>query len=238
MIKNKHWGPIQQNLDYVASLIQDGENVLEIGPGNVPFSKATEFCGWVDEEKSRIGKYKNADICSEILPYNNKEFDFVYARHVIEDLWNPIHAIKEITRIAKRGYLETPSPLCEMTKGVDAGSPPYRGYAHHRYFVWNDANVLHLLPKFPIVEHIKVSDESFMERTLENPFHWNTFFYFEGDIPYKLYEMGYEQDFVMFDDSYVIILNNAINAGIQTSNQQLERARTLYEHKQGNTTKG
>jgi len=238
MIKNKYWGPIQQNLDYVASLVQNGDNVLEIGPGDIPFSKATEFCGWVDEEKARLGKYKNADICSEILPYKNKEFDFVYARHVIEDLWNPIHAIKEISRIAKRGYLETPSPLCEMSKGVDGGDPPYRGYSHHRYFVWNDSNVLHLLPKFPIVEHMKVSNESVMEQGLENPFSWNTYFYFEGDIQYKFYQMGYEQDFVMYDNSYFTIINNAIHAGMQTSKQQLERVRTFYEHSQRNTTKG
>jgi len=231
MLTNKYWEPIQENLNYISSLIQDGDKVLEIGPGAKPFSKATEFCGWTNEEKSRLGKYKTADASSERLPYENKEFDFVYCRHVIEDLWNPINAIKEITRIAKRGYIETPSPLCEMTRGVDGGTnPPFRGYAHHRYIVWNDANVLNILPKFPIIEHAKFRDENAIEQALKNSFYWCTFFYFENDIHYKLHEMGREQDFVFYNDSYFKIINNAINAGIQNSNQQIERIKTWIEN--------
>jgi hypothetical protein len=53
-------GPIQKNLNYISSLIQDGDKVLEIGPGAKPFSKATEFCGWTMEEESRLGKYKTS----------------------------------------------------------------------------------------------------------------------------------------------------------------------------------
>lgn len=227
MIKNKYWLPIQENLDYLSSLIQDGDKVLEIGPGHIPFSKATEFCGWTNEEQTRLGKYKTADASTEMLPYKNKEFDFVYCRHVIEDLWNPINAIKEITRIAKRGYIETPSPLCEMTRGIDAGNNiSWRGYVHHRYIVWNDSNVLNILPKFPIIEHAKFPNENAMEQVLENPFHWCTFFYFEDNINYKLHEMGREQNFVFYDNSYFKIIYNAINAGIKNSNQQIERIKT------------
>ena len=237
MLTNKYWGPIQENLDYISSLVKDGDNVLEIGPGNKPFSKATEFCGWTNEEQSRLGKYKVADVSKEMLPYKNKEFDFVYCRHVLEDLWNPINAIKEITRIAKRGYMETPSPLCEMTKGVDGGNnTPWRGYAHHRYIIWNDSNVLHILPKFPIIEHVKFQDESVMEQMLKNPFHWCTFFSFEDTIHYKLHEMGLEQDFTFIDDSYLKIINNAINTGIQNSNQQIEKVSQYYANKNRTAT--
>jgi len=231
MLTNKYWEPIQENLDYISSLIQDGDKVLEIGPGTQPFSKATEFCGWTSEEQSRLGKYKTADASKEMLPYKDKEFDFVYCRHVIEDLWNPVNAIKEISRIAKRGYIETPSPLCEMTRGVDASNIPWRGYAHHRYVVWNDSNVLNILPKFPIIEHSKFPNESVMEQMLKNPFHWCTFFYFEDNINYKLHEMGREQDFTFIDNSYFTIINNAINTGIQNSNQQLERIKTWIKNR-------
>src|SRR6056300_1540688 len=211
---NKYHGPIQENLNYIESLVKDGAKVLEIGPGQIPFSKATDFCGWTMEEKGRLQNYKIADASSEMLPYQNKEFDFLYCRHVIEDLWNPVHALKEISRIAKEGYIETPSALCEMTKDVDGGKQvPWRGYSHHRYIIWNDNGVLNVLPKFPIVEHINFNNEKKLETILEDPFYWCTFYHFKEDVKYKLFNMGREQDFRMFDNSYA----NLITMGIQKS---------------------
>ena len=215
MIKNKYHGPIQKNLNYIESLIKDGAKVLEIGPGHSPFSKATDFCGWTMEEKGRLPNYKTADASTEKLPYEDKEFDFVYCRHVIEDLWNPVNALKEISRITKAGYIETPSALCEMSKDVDGGTNvPYRGYNHHRYIVWNDRGTLNILPKFPIIEYIKFEEEK-LQKLLEDPFNWCTFYHFEKDIKYKLYEMGHEQDFVMFDNSYPLIIKKAMNESIE-----------------------
>jgi ubiquinone/menaquinone biosynthesis C-methylase UbiE len=215
MIKNKYHGPIQKNLNYIESLIKDGAKVLEIGPGHLPFSKATYFCGWTMEEKGRLPNYKTADASTEKLPYKDKEFDFVYCRHVIEDLWNPVNALKEISRITKAGYIETPSALCEMSKDVDGGTNvPYRGYNHHRYIVWNDRGTLNILPKFPIIEYIKFEEEK-LQQLLEDPFNWCTFYHFEKDIKYKLYEMGHEQDFVMFNNSYPLIIKKAMNESIE-----------------------
>jgi ubiquinone/menaquinone biosynthesis C-methylase UbiE len=215
MIKNKYHGPIQKNLNYIESLIKDGAKVLEIGPGHLPFSKATYFCGWTMEEKGRLPNYKTADASTEKLPYEDKEFDFVYCRHVIEDLWNPVNALKEISRITKAGYIETPSALCEMSKDVDGGTNvPYRGYNHHRYIVWNDRGTLNILPKFPIIEYIKFEEEK-LQQLLEDPFNWCTFYHFEKDIKYKLYEMGHEQDFVMFNNSYPLIIKKAMNESIE-----------------------
>jgi hypothetical protein len=156
MPDKKYHGAIVEVLDHVKSLIKDGAKVLEIGPGHVPFSKATHFCGWTLEEKSKLQNYKVANVSVDVLPYSNKEFDFVYCRHVIEDLWNPSHCLNEISRVAKEGWIETPSPLCEMTKNVDGSesvTTPWRGYAHHRYMVWNDNDVLKILPKFPMVDY-------------------------------------------------------------------------------------
>jgi ubiquinone/menaquinone biosynthesis C-methylase UbiE len=50
------------------------------------------------------------------LPYEDKEFDFVYCRHVLEDLIYPFRVIKEMQRVAKAGYIETPSPMAELKK--------------------------------------------------------------------------------------------------------------------------
>jgi ubiquinone/menaquinone biosynthesis C-methylase UbiE len=173
MPDKKYHGAIVEVLDHVKSLIKDGAKVLEIGPGHVPFSKATHFCGWTLEEKSKLQNYKVANVSVDVLPYSNKEFDFVYCRHVIEDLWNPSHCLNEISRVAKEGWIETPSPLCEMTKNVDGSesvTTPWRGYAHHRYMVWNDNDVLKILPKFPMVDYYTNFNQENMKEALKNPF--------------------------------------------------------------------
>jgi hypothetical protein len=170
MPDKKYHGAIVEVLDHVKSLIKDGAKVLEIGPGHVPFSKATHFCGWTLEEKSKLQNYKVANVSVDVLPYSNKEFDFVYCRHVIEDLWNPSHCLNEISRVAKEGWIETPSPLCEMTKNVDGSesvTTPWRGYAHHRYMVWNDNDVLKILPKFPMVDYYTNFNQENMKEALK-----------------------------------------------------------------------
>ena len=224
MLKNKFHSPIQQNLDYIKKQIKDGAKVLEIGPGFDPFEKATHFCGWTQEENSRLKNYSIADVSSDRLPYADKEFDFVYCRHVIEDLWNPTHCLNELSRVAKEGYIETPSALCELTKDVDGGKDvPWRGYNHHRYIVWNDGDTLHIIPKFPIVEHIKFEEKK-LQGFLDNPFNWCTFYHFKDQVNYKLYYMGREADFVMFDGSYLKILQQGMNKSLDES---MKRMRTI-----------
>lgn len=220
-LKNKFHSPIKQNLDYIKKQIKEGAKVLEIGPGFDPFERATHFCGWTQEESSRLKNYSVADVSSDRLPYADKEFDFVYCRHVIEDLWNPTHCLNEISRVAKEGYIETPSALCELTKDVDAGKDvPWRGYNHHRYIVWNDENTLHIIPKFPIVEHITFEEKKLQE-FLSNPFNWCTFYHFKDQINYKLYHMGRDADFVMFDGSYLKILKKSMNKSLDESMKRM-----------------
>jgi len=47
-------------------------------------------------------------------PFPNKEFDFIIASHVAEHIDNPDKFCKEIQRISKRGYIETPGPITEL----------------------------------------------------------------------------------------------------------------------------
>lgn len=49
--------------------------------------------------------------CSvEQMPFKDKEFDFVYCSHVLEHVVDPIRACRELMRVARRGYIETPTP--------------------------------------------------------------------------------------------------------------------------------
>ena len=42
----KYWGPNPAMLTKVANRVAEGARVLEIGPGQVPFSRATHFVDW------------------------------------------------------------------------------------------------------------------------------------------------------------------------------------------------
>lgn len=64
------------------------------------------------------------------MPFADKEFDFVYCSHVLEHTHNPEKACKELMRIAKRGYIETP------TRGKDLFLHTGK-VSNHIYFVEN-----------------------------------------------------------------------------------------------------
>lgn len=87
------------------------------------------------------------DICaSQPFPFPDKHFDFVICSHTLEDVRDPIRVCEEISRVGKAGYIETPSPLLELTWGRDKSS--WVGYCHHRWLVSveNDALVFRFKP--------------------------------------------------------------------------------------------
>ena len=72
-ITKKYHSPSKLVLNHVSSLIKPGAKILEIGPGFEPFEKATHFCGWTDEEGSRLKNYTKANVSEDKLPYADKE---------------------------------------------------------------------------------------------------------------------------------------------------------------------
>lgn len=174
-MENKHYGPIKEVLEFLYEKIEDNANVLEIGPGKIPFIKATHTLG-LDIDKN----VKIIDIDTTPLPYPDKFFDFVYIRHVLEYIQNPDFVFKELIRVAKKGYIETPSPVVELSNNAE--SPDYKGYIHHRYIVWTKDNTLNFIPKYPIIDKISmdIKDKTF----LKNPIYWNNYFMWdEKTIP-------------------------------------------------------
>jgi len=105
-------------------------------------------------------------------------------------------------RCTKKGYFETPSPLIECTKDVDALSftDLYCGYHHHRYIIWSDyeTNEIYILPKYSCILDtvLKISDET--KNYLNNPFYWNHYVLWDANKPPK-----------------IIVYKNGINLGIK-----------------------
>jgi hypothetical protein len=178
----KHWRPQPEVLAYVSSLIADGAKVLEIGPGQIPFSKATHFID-INPGENRI----RCDVQFEPLPFEDKSFDFIYTRHTIEDLIWPFPCLKEMSRVGKAGYIETPSPLAECVRGIDGNPHNWRGYFHHQWLVWNDGKTLKLLKKLPLMEYMPFPDENTMENILRgNPMAWNSHFLWKEEIKWEI----------------------------------------------------
>lgn len=206
----------------VESLTAAKATVLEIGPGQTPFSAATEFVDW-QAWPGLAGKSVHVlDINQDRLPFPDQSFDFVYCRHTLEDIYNPFWVCREMARVGRAGYVETPSPIAECSRGVDAGSAGWRGYHHHRYVIWVRDGTLMFLPKYPFMEHLNFGEaEAQMIGILNaDPIFWNTYFFWEGSLPYRL--LQHDQEFRIAAD-YATLLLSAAQESLQHTNQVAAR---------------
>ena len=96
----------------VETLLQENTSwkVLDIGCGYTANKNATVVCDVQD--LSNIYKEKDfVKLTSNILPFKDKEFDFVIASHVIEHVKNVEIFIKELQRVSSKSYIELPTKL-------------------------------------------------------------------------------------------------------------------------------
>lgn len=101
--------------------IKKDDNVLEVGSGHNPtFRSNTIVEKYVDTNYHRCGDIKIyphqtfVNASGEALPFKDKEFDYAICNQVLEHVDDPVCFIKEQCRVAKKGYLETPSLLGEF----------------------------------------------------------------------------------------------------------------------------
>jgi ubiquinone/menaquinone biosynthesis C-methylase UbiE len=94
--------------------------VLDVGSGHNPHPRANVVVDkFTDSNYHRASDIKvlnkqefiNAD--GEHLPFKDKEFDYVMSNHVLEHVDHPDKFLNELSRVGKRGYIETPSLLGE-----------------------------------------------------------------------------------------------------------------------------
>lgn len=103
----------------------DGEILcLDIACGHQPFPKADVLCDLHAEPvpdrsmKQLVTCGKPFVLCSCYqLPFKNQAFDFVTSYYLIEHIDDPWTLIKELKRVSKHGYIQSPSWFNELLYG-------------------------------------------------------------------------------------------------------------------------
>lgn len=124
--------------------IKRGDRVLEVGGGHNPHPRSNVVVDkYTDTNYHRSGDIKvlknqtfmQAD--GENLPFKDKEFDYVICCQVLEHVEDPVKFLSEQFRVAKRGFIETPSLLGEYFFPRES----------HKWILHEYKDVLYLLDK-------------------------------------------------------------------------------------------
>ncbi|MYB94284.1 methyltransferase domain-containing protein [Candidatus Poribacteria bacterium] len=102
--------------------IRPNDFVLEIGSGHNPKARSDVLCDkFIGDDEQRGGAIITdrpiVEADGELLPFADRAFDYVICSHVLEHVKDPKRFIAELTRVARRGYIETPSEIGERIYG-------------------------------------------------------------------------------------------------------------------------
>lgn len=132
-------------------------------------------------------KFIKVDITKDKLPLGDKEFDFVLCLQTIEDLASPFLVLSEMSRVAKRGLIVSPSMGADMVFSpfdiTDwlTGGRRVPGHAHHKWFLIPKKNKLRIIPK----------NYSILYTSDFHITHWlgprNMEFYWEGELRFEMF---------------------------------------------------
>jgi SAM-dependent methyltransferase len=125
--------------------IKKSDYVLEVGGGHNPHPRSNivvdKYTG--DDNQHRgaslkvLSHQKFIEADGTNLPFKDHEFDYVICCHVLEHIPDPVAFLKEQFRVAKRGYIETPSLLGELLAQKDS----------HKWLLHEHRDVLYLVEK-------------------------------------------------------------------------------------------
>ena len=98
--------------NYIDNLLSQNPHwkILDIGCGYTAHNNATVICD-IQDLSSFYKDKKFIQLNDNNLPFLDKEFDFVIASHVIEHVKDVNFFVKELERVASKGYIELPTIL-------------------------------------------------------------------------------------------------------------------------------
>ena len=172
--------PSDKVLDIGGSMKQHDELQIDtlidiIRPEEAPYGNS----------KLKAKNFVRLDITREKFPFKDKQFDFCICTHTLEDLTTPFLVIEEISRVAKRGLIVTPSMGVDMVFShvnfTDwlTGARRVPGLGHHKWFFHKKDGGMVIIPKnYPL---LYTSEFHFVKWTGEEEFVYD----WEGKIDYK-----------------------------------------------------
>ena len=97
---------------YIDNFLQNNTtwNILDIGCGYNANKFAKVICD-VQDLSNHYQDKKFIRLTEKKLPFEDKEFDFVIASHVMEHVDDVEFFVKELERVSKKGYIELPTML-------------------------------------------------------------------------------------------------------------------------------
>lgn len=118
--------------------------IVDIGSGHKPHNNVDLCLELKDASKDHRWKKEIKKDRTVVLydgnffPFKNKCFDFSICSHVLEHVDNPKIFLEEISRISKKGYIETPNEISEQL---------FTPYDKHKWVIYERNNKLFIRKK-------------------------------------------------------------------------------------------
>jgi SAM-dependent methyltransferase len=190
-------------------------NILDLGGGKDPFSAAQTVADIVDHSEYFSENHKEKKFVhtkGDKTPFKDKEFDFVIAAHIVEHVPNPDEFLSELTRIAKKGYIEVPTPFFDnLTFGNNNPLP-------HGHIWWttfdDDKQELVLKPKLSFTKEILTPRQT----TMLTPFFVDSMvigLLWEDSIEYRKEEAIFEYQSGNSDPKRLVDMTKGVPSGFK-----------------------
>lgn len=163
--------------------------VLDVGSGGNPYPRANVLLDAYEEtfERYHAGLVRDRPMVfglAEKMPFKDKAFDFVIASHVLEHTADPDAFLKELMRVGKAGYIETPDAFFERIN-------PFR---FHRLEVTDHAGKLIIFKKSSWKPHEewvtlyerKLKDKAFFKFLQVHPRPFYVRYYWSDKIDFQV----------------------------------------------------
>lgn len=167
--------------------------VLDVGSGGFPHSTADvlieRFLDDIQNHRSHNKLVRDRPlVCADVtaLPFRQNAFDYIICNHVIEHVEDAGQAVRELSRVGKRGYVNVPSEFWEFI----APSP-----AHRWVCAYKDGTLL-LKPKraqhdlglqmYGGVFHFFQAHSDFRRLSLRRPDLFSVAFEWQDSIRYRV----------------------------------------------------
>ena len=172
----------------VALPVNETGLVLDVGSGGNPYPRSDVLLDRLTGAEHRCGESMMIDRPAVFgdasrMPFKDKAFDFVIASHILEHMAEPEVFLKELQRVGKAGYIETPNALFERL----------HPYNIHCLEVIEKDDVLHILKKRCHVEDSFLGTKNLLEDDspwgacmYDSPQMFHVRYFWDDEINYKV----------------------------------------------------